>query len=233
MHIIFIIQVEMTTLESYLTEEAIILQAKKVQRKKSHGIDGISAKEAVKIAQAEYSYINEEVLHGTYKPSPILNVSIPKENGNTRIIGSATVRDRIIQGCIHNYLSDELDDDMSKDSFGFRNECNCQKAVMRITEIIKAGYGWVISIDLKDCFTHLDKYLILWLLQDAGIDKNIIKDISNIINNKYVGKDGIEDVGGCPQGSNVSPILCNLVLNQLDQILEERKHPFVRYADDI
>lgn len=223
----------MTALESYFDKETVINQAKRVQRKKSHGIDGVSAKDAMKIAEADYSSINHEICNGTYKPSPILKISIPKDNGKTRIIGSATTRDRIVQGCINHYLGEMLDKDMSVDSFGFRQERNCQLAVMRVVEIIEAGYEWIISIDLKDCFTHLDKYLILWLLQDADIDKNIIRSISNVINNKYISQEGVDDVVGCPQGSNISPTLCNLVLNQLDQLLIERNHPFVRYADDI
>lgn len=223
----------MKTVESYFDEEAIIKQAKRVRRKKSHGIDGISAKEAVCIAETQHSSIKEGVLTVSYKPSPILKITIPKGNGKERIIGSANTIDRIVQGCIHNYLYDVLDESMSDSSYGFRNNRNCQMAVLDVVDIIKAGYEWVISIDLKDCFTNLDKDVILWLLRNTVVDERIIKNVNKIISNTYVNGNLLETVQGCPQGSNISPDLCNLVLNQLDVKLEERNHPFVRYADDI
>ena len=232
-HYLYMPMVAMTTVDSYFNRESVLNQAKKVKRKRSHGIDGISAKEALKIAEKEYSSIKTEVLNGTYQPDYILKVNIPKGNGKVRTIGNANTRDRIVQGCIHNYLYDVLDSEMSNNNFGFRNNHNCQMAVLRVIDIIQEGYEWIISIDLMDCFTNLNKHLILWLLHNVNVDNRIINSINNIISNKYINGDIIEPVKGCPQGSNISPDLCNMVLNQLDKVLEERGHPFVRYADDI
>lgn len=223
----------MTTIKSYISRDIILKQAKKVRRKKSCGIDGVPAKEAVNIAVMEYPSIIKEVTSGEYRPSYIKKILIPKGNGKVRIIGSATVIDRIIQGCIHNYLYEKIDDKMSENSFGFRNGYNCQMAVLKVKEHIANGYEWIISIDLKDCFNNLDKDLMLWLLKNEGVDEITIKIINKIISNKYVYKNNIEPVKGCPQGSNISPDLCNLVLNQLDEMVNKRNHPFVRYADDI
>lgn len=223
----------MTEVEAYFTNDEILRQAKKVKRKNSHGIDGVSAKDAIAIAENKYLSIRDEVLCGKYNPSPVLKILIPKGNGKFREIGSANTLDRIIQGCIHNYIYHMVDTEMSGSSFGFRENCNCQMAVLRAVKIIKAGYEWVISIDIKDCFNNLDKYLILWLLRNVGVNDKIIRDINNIISNNYVYKGNQEPMHGCPQGSNLSPDLCNLVLNLLDKRLEEREHPFIRYADDI
>ncbi len=108
-HYLYMPMVAMTTVDSYFNRESVLNQAKKVKRKRSHGIDGISAKEALKIAEKEYSSIKTEVLNGTYQPDYILKVNIPKGNGKVRTIGNANTKDRIVQGCIHNYLYDVLD----------------------------------------------------------------------------------------------------------------------------
>lgn len=214
-------------------KESLIAQAKKVKKKSSSGIDGVSAKEAVSVANNEHKSMIEEILNGHYQPMPIIKVEIPKADGRMRTIGSASARDRIIQGCIAEYLNKQLDEKMSKTSFGFRTDKNCHMAIKKMIETVEAGYGWIISLDLQECFNHIDHDRILWLLRQNGINNNIIKDINNIINNHYSCKSQLQQVQGCPQGSNVSPIICNLVLNELDMRLEEQGHPFIRYADDI
>lgn len=173
------------------------------------------------------------ILTGNYKVSAVRKVDIPKPNGGTRMLGIPTVKDRFIQQAIHQELNRYYEPYFSENSYGFRVGRNAHQAILKASEYIKEGKEWIVDIDLEKFFDKINHDRLMQRLSKGIGDKRLLKLI-----NAYL-KAGIMEGGlmeqriaGTPQGSPLSPLLSNIVLDELDRELERRGHSFCRYADD-
>lgn len=177
--------------------------------------------------------LRESILTGNYKVSAVRKVDIPKPNGGTRMLGIPTVKDRFIQQAIHQELNRHYEPYFSENSYGFRLGRNAHQAILKASEYIKEGKEWIVDIDLEKFFDKINHDRLMQRLSKGIGDKRLLKLI-----NAYL-KAGIMEGGlmeqrisGTPQGSPLSPLLSNIVLDELDRELERRGHSFCRYADD-
>lgn len=223
------------SLEEIFTKERMLESAYKVRRKKSAGVDGISAKRAVEIVENNYSTLFNEIITGKYKPKAVKVIHIPKQGtvAETRPIAIGTACDRIIQNTMVTAIQDEFDKNMSDYSFGFRKERNCIQAVNTLVELIKSGYAYIVKLDMTGCFNHLNHDRILYLLRKV-LPAEDMKLINAFLKVELVEQNSRKrNYIGAPQGSALSPLYANLILSVVDIELEKRNHPFIRYADDI
>ena len=200
------------------------------------GIDGMSVTELPEFLRENWPRLKEQLFAGTYKPQPVRRVEIPKTGGGTRKLGIPTVVDRFVQQAVLQVLQvlqKRWDPTFSEFSFGFRPGRSAHQAVMRAQEYIQQGYGWVVDIDLEKFFDRVNHDVLMARVAKRVSDKRILKLIRGFLNSGVM-ENGL--VGpteeGTPQGGPLSPLLSNLLLDELDQELEQRGHRFVRYADD-
>lgn len=206
---------------------------KVTQNKGSQGVDGVSTPELKSQISDEWENIRCQLLLGTYHPSPIRRAEIPKPAGGTRRLGIPTVMDRLIQQSINLYLQRIYDPTFSEHSYGFRPKRRAHDAVRKAKQYINEGYTWVVDIDLQKFFDKVNHDRLMRTLSCRIEDKRVLRLIR-----KYL-QAGIMENGcvrpnetGTPQGSPLSPLLSNIVLDELDKELEKRGIRFVRYADD-
>ena len=197
------------------------------------GVDGMPVEALEKHMEAHWGSIRAKLEAGTYQPSPVRRVEIPKATGGVRLIGIPTVQDRVIQQAIHQMLSQEYEARFSERSYGFRPNRSCHDAVREAQRQIEEGYKWVVDIDLAKFFDTVNHDRLMSRLKRDGIDRRLLKLIngylkSGVLINGVV----VETEEGTPQGGPLSPLLSNIVLDELDWELEKRGHRFVRYADD-
>lgn len=225
----------MTNLLDKILDRQNMYQAPKrvYSNKGAAGVDGITVDEIDKYIRENWQEIKVEIKERRYKPQPVLRVEIPKPNGGTRQLGIPTVMDRIIQQGIVQILSPIVDREFSEYSYGFRTGRNCEMAIIKLLEYFNDGYLWVVDIDLEKFFDTVPQDKLMSLLH------NIIKDPDTESLIRRFLQAGIMDKGkylpsetGTPQGGNLSPLLSNIMLNELDKELESRGLNFVRYADD-
>jgi group II intron reverse transcriptase/maturase len=197
------------------------------------GIDGMTVEELPDHLRKHWEGIRAKLDRGSYVPSPVKRIEIPKPNGGVRQLGIPTVLDRLIQQAIHQVLSPIFEPTFSPHSYGFRPGRSAHDAVKAAREYIETGYSWVVDIDLERFFDTVNHDRLMAKLKDVISDKRVLKLV-----NAYL-KAGVMENGmmqateeGTPQGSPLSPLLSNIVLTELDKKLEERGHCFVRYADD-
>lgn len=222
-------------LDRILSRENMTKALKRVTSNKgSSGIDGMKVDELQPFLIDQWAFIKAELLDGTYKPSPVKRVEIPKPDGRQRMLGIPTVLDRLIQQAISQVLTEVYDKTFSDSSFGFRPQRSAHQAVTRAKEYLNTGYRVVVEIDLEKFFDKVNHDRLMTTLSRRITDKRLLKLVR-----KYL-TTGIMDNGivssrseGTPQGSPLSPILSNIVLDELDKELEHRGHKFVRYADDL
>ena len=208
--------------------------AKKVQNKKSAGVDGITAKEAMRTIKDNYDVIYKALTSNCYNPNKVLLNEIPKSNGKKRPIAIATVTDRTIQGCLNNALYPLFEEEMSPNSYGFIKGRNCMMAVDKIKTYYESDYRYAVKIDLSGCFNHISQDRILYKLRQKIDDPRLMRLINKYLKIVYITCDGeYKSFMGCPQGSPLSPLFANIVLTDLDKEFERRGYAFVRYADDI
>lgn len=227
---------ESITLERILGKDNLTKSFKKVVGNKgSAGVDNMEPKDFEGYIRENPGLISTSVLNGTYRPKPIKRVYIPKDNGEKRPLGIPTVTDRFVQQAVALVLSEEYEKVFSDNSFGFRPNRSCNKAVTRAIEYINSGLEWVIDLDLSKFFDTVNHSKLLQLLSDKIKDGRVISLIHKFLKAPICedGKVSKKNTIGTPQGGVISPILANILLNELDQLLDGRGIKFVRYADDM
>ncbi|NND93934.1 MAG: group II intron reverse transcriptase/maturase [Flavobacteriales bacterium] len=199
----------------------------------SSGIDGMSVDDLKCYLQGHWTEIKGALLRGDYYPQLVRQVEIPKPNGGVRLLGIPTVMDRLLQQAIHQVLEPIFDPTFSDNSYGFRPNCSARKAVKQAKEYVRSGGRWIVNVDLSKFFDEVDHDRLLSKLRIKIADRRVIHLIERYLR-VGVMNNGIEQrrEKGTPQGSPLSPLLSNIVLDELDKELEKRKHQFVRYADD-
>ena len=221
-------------MEQILSRENMLLAYKKVKANKgAGGIDNISIDEIDEYLKENWEDIKERIRKRKYKPQPVLRVEIPKPNGGVRKLGIPTLMDRIIEQAIVQVITPIVEPHFSEYSYGFRPGRRAQQAVIKLLEYLNDGYIYVVDIDLEKFFDNVpqDKLMTLVgkIIKDPDTESLIAKYLKAGVmeKGKYV-----ETNRGTPQGGNLSPILSNIMLNELDKELEARGLHFVRYADD-
>src|SRR5436853_4792991 len=199
--------------------------------KGSAGIDGRTVDELPDYR--ELVVIRQQLLGGTYTPQPVKRVEIPKPDGGVRKLGIPTVVDRFVQQAVMQVLQKHWDPTFSESSFGFRPGRSTHQAVGQAQQYMAAGYGWVVDLDLEKFFDRVTHDKLMGQIAKRIRDKRLLKRIRAFLN-AGVMENGLvsPSVEGTPQGGPLSPLLSNLVLDELDRELERRGHRYVRYADD-
>lgn len=197
------------------------------------GIDGMTVAELPDHLQKHWEGIRAKLDRGSYVPSPVKRIEIPKPNGGVRQLGIPTVLDRFIQQAVHQRLSPIFEPTFSRHSYGFRPGRSAHDAVKAAREYIETGNSWVVDIDLERFFDTVNHDRLMAKLKDVISDKRVLK-LVNVYLKAGVMENGMMQATeeGTPQGSPLSPLLSNIVLTELDKKLEERGHSFVRYVDD-
>ncbi len=221
-------------LDEILSKENMTRAYKSVcANKGSAGIDGISTEEILLYVKENWDNIKSQIQTRSYRPQPVKQVEIPKPNGGKRKLGIPTVMDRIIQQAIVQKLTPICEPYFSEASYGFRPGRSCEMAIVKVLEYINDGYEWIVDIDLEKFFDNVpqDKLMsyVHIIINDGDTESLIRKYLQAGVMNK--GKYE-ETKLGTPQGGNLSPLLSNIMLNQLDKELEARNLHFTRYADD-
>lgn len=221
-------------MEKILDKDNMNEAIRRVKKKKgSHGIDGLTIDELQEYLKEHGEQLRKDILEGGYTPNPVRRAEIPKEDGKKRKLGIPTVIDRVIQQSITQVLSPIFERTFSENSFGFRPKRSCHGALKRCQEYINAGYKWAVDIDLASYFDTVNHDKLIGLIYKEVKDIRVINLIrkylqSGVMENGVV----IETDEGVPQGGNLSPLLSNIMLNELDKELTKRGLKFVRYADD-
>jgi RNA-directed DNA polymerase len=199
----------------------------------SPGIDGMTVDELPGYLEQHWPTIREQLMSGTYEPKPVKRVEIPKPDGGVRKLGIPTVLDRFVQQAVQQVLQQQWDPTFSEHSYGFRPGRSTQQAVAQAQQYIAEGYGWCVDFDLEKFFDRVNHDKMMGAIAKRVGDKRLLKLIRAFLN-AGVMEDGLvsPSVEGTPQGGPLSPLLSNLVLDELDRELERRGHRFVRYADD-
>ena len=204
-----------------------------VRNKGSHGIDGMTVAQLKSYLQGNWVEVRSRLLAGTYKPSAVRRVEIPKPDGGIRLLGIPTVLDRMIQQAIAQVLNGVFDHTFSEHSYGFRRGRSAHDAVTAALEHISDGYRVVVDMDLEKFFDRVNHDKLMSLIARRVGDKRLLKLIRAYLESGIM-INGLEVISeeGVPQGGNLSPLLSNIMLDELDKELERRGHRFVRYADD-
>jgi RNA-directed DNA polymerase len=197
------------------------------------GMDGMEVGQLRKYLQGHWAGIKEQIHKGTYEPKPVRRVDIPKPGGGTRMLGIPTVVDRLIQQAIHQVLSPIWEEQFSAHSYGFRPGRSAAQAVKTAQSYVNTGKRWVVDMDLEKFFDRVNHDVLMARVGRRVKDGRMLKLIRSYLQSGIM-EDGIERVReeGTPQGGPLSPLLSNILLDDLDKELEKRGHSFCRYADD-
>jgi len=204
-----------------------------VSNKGSKGVDGITTQELHDYMQENWSRIAEEITNGYYYPQAVLGIEIPKTSGGKRLLGIPTVIDRVVQQAVHQVLQPMYDYEFSDFSYGFRKGRNAHQAVLQSLSYINQGYQDILDLDLKSFFDIVNHDYLMSLLNRKIKDRMLMKLIRRFLqSDMMIGGLSQHRTQGTPQGSPLSPLLSNIILNQLDKEMIKRGLRFVRYADD-
>lgn len=197
------------------------------------GIDGVPVEELKAHLKEHKDELRTQIRRRKYQPSPALRVEIPKEDGKMRKLGIPTVVDRVVQQAITQKLSPIFEKQFSEYSYGFRPGRNCEMAMTQALEYINRGYGWLVDIDLERFFDTVHHDKLMRIISHTIKDGDVISLIRKyLVSGVMIGGKYEKTSMGTPQGGNLSPLLSNIMLNELDKELETRGLRFVRYADD-
>ena len=204
-----------------------------LSNKGSGSVDNMGLDELLPYLKSHGEVLRASILNGRYKPNPVLRVEIPKDNGKKRPLGIPTLVDRVVQQSLLQVLSSIYEPQFSAGSYGFRPNRSAHDALLRSKELVNQGYTFCVDLDLEKFFDTVNHSFLLRLLSFTIKDGRVISLIHKYLKSGVM-VDGIvqESHVGTPQGGPLSPLLSNIVLNELDKELEKRGHPFVRYADD-
>ena len=217
-----------------LTRENLQRAFKRVRANKgAAGVDGLDIDQTVVHLRTAWPAIREQLLRGTYRPSPVRRVTIPKPDGGERELGIPTVTDRLIQQALLQVLQPILDPTFSEHSYGFRPGRSAHDAVLAAQSYVQSGRRIVVDVDLEKFFDRVNHDILIDRLQKRIGDAGVIRLIRAYLNSGIMG-DGVvqKRTMGTPQGGPLSPLLANVLLDEVDKELERRGHCFVRYADD-
>src|SRR5271167_2848143 len=226
--------IEEQVMEEVCERENCLQALKRVKANKgSPGMDGMTVGELSGYLLEHWPAIREQLLAGTYKPQPVKRVEIPKPDGGVRQLGIPTVLDRMVQQAVMQVLQGRWDAEFSEHSHGFRPGRSAHQAVAKAQKYIAEGRRWVVDLDREKFFDRVNHDKLMAAVARRVADKRMLKLIrafltAGVMENGLVGP--VDE--GTPQGGPLSPLLSNLVLDELDRELERRKHCFVRYADD-
>lgn len=221
-------------LEKIVSNDNLNEAYKRVKRNKgSYGIDKMGVDELLTYLKENATELKQSILNGSYKPTPVRRVEIPKLDGKKRPLGIPTVVDRVIQQAIAQVLSPIFEEKFSDNSFGFRPNRSAKQAVLKCKEYMDNGYRWAVDIDLEKYFDTVNHDKLIGLIYKEVKDMRVITLIRSYLN-AGVMINGVTNATteGVPQGGNLSPLLSNIMLNELDKELDRRGLHFCRYADD-
>ena len=221
-------------LEKVLERDNMLLALKRViSNKGSHGVDGMKIDELREHIKKHWHTIKTKLLETKYNPSPVRRVEIPKPDGGVRLLGIPTVQDRLIQQAIAQVLSKIYEPSFSENSFGFRPRRGAKDAIMKSKQYINEGNRWVIDMDLEKFFDKVNHDILMNKLEKKITDKRLLSLIRKYLKSGIlINGVSIASEEGTPQGGPLSPLLANIMLDELDKELENRGDKFCRYADD-
>lgn len=221
-------------LEIMLSQENLTQACKQVKRNKgASGVDGMEVSQLEEYLEKHLEELKEQIRTRKYKPQPVRRVEIPKTNGGKRELGIPTVVDRFIQQAIAQVLSPIYEPIFHDNSYGFRPNRCCEQAIIRALEYMNDGFQWVVDIDLEKFFDRVNQDKLITLLMKHVKNGEIISLIRKyLVSGVMIEDEYKESTIGTPQGGNISPLLSNVILNELDKEMEARNLRFVRYADD-
>ena len=221
-------------LERILSGSNLRRALRQVERNKgSAGVDRMSVKKLRQYLKEHWHQLRDSLLSGSYRPSPVLRVEIPKAGGGERFLGIPTVIDRFIQQAIMQVLQPLWEPTFSSYSYGFRLGLSAHHAVCQAQRYIRQGYIWVVDLDIEKFFDNVNHDLLMRRVREKVSDRRVLRLINLYLRSGVViGDVQHETPEGTPQGSPLSPLLANVLLDSLDKELEKRGHRFVRYADD-
>jgi group II intron reverse transcriptase/maturase len=221
-------------MEQVVARGNMLAALKRVERNGgAPGIDGIPTERLRDQIRAEWPRIREELLAGTYRPMPVRRVEIPKPGGGKRLLGIPTAMDRLIQQALLQVLTPIFDPQFSEASYGFRPGKRAHDAVRKARQYVEEGYEWAVDLDIEKFFDRVNHDILMARVARKVTDKRVLTLIrrylaAGVMVNGVV----METAEGTPQGGPLSPLLANILLDDLDKELEKRGHKFVRYADD-
>jgi len=218
-----------------LTSDNLRTAWKRVKANKgAPGIDGIILEDFPAYLRAHWEAIRGQLETGRYRPSAVRRVEIPKEDGSKRLLGFPTIMDRVIQQAIAQVLTPIFDPRFSESSFGFRPGRNAHQAIRQVQRHVKDGYAMAVDIDLAKFFDTVNHDVLMKIIGRTIRDKALLNLIGRYLRAGVLVGEHVEpsDIG-TPQGGPLSPLLANILLNELDHELERRGHRFARYADDM
>jgi group II intron reverse transcriptase/maturase len=226
----------MTTLMEAVVERENLWRAyaRVMRNKGAAGVDKMPVADLKAHLQVNWPRIREELLAGRYQPSAVLTVSIPKPGGKgERLLGIPTVTDRLIQQALHQVLSPIFDPEFSESSFGFRPGRHARQAVQQARRYVGEGRRWAVDLDLEKFFDRINHDILMSRVARRVRDQRVLRLIRRYLEAGMMSGGVIEARRqGTPQGGPLSPLLSNILLDELDQELERRGHCFCRYADD-
>lgn len=224
----------MELLEKILDDKNLFNVYEQVYKNKgASGIDNVTVDELGYYMYQHKEEIKEQIRGLKYKPSPVRRVEIPKDNGKKRNLGIPTVVDRLIQQAMVQVLSPIFEQQFSENSYGFRPNRCCEQAVIKVLEFFNDGYDWIIDIDLQAFFDNVNQDKLIGIIRRTIKDGRVVSLIRKyLVSGVMINGVCLPTKVGTPQGGNLSPLLSNIMLNELDKELDKRGLRFVRYADD-
>lgn len=198
------------------------------------GVDGMKTEELQGWLAGNLHHLRQQLLSGLYAPQAVRGVQIPKPQGGKRLLGIPTAKDRLVQQAIQQVLSQQYERTFSENSYGFRRGKSAHQALKKAAGYVARGKSYVIDLDLEKFFDEVNHHRLLWLLSTRIGDGRVVGLIHRYLQAGMMQGGLVEQrIKGTPQGSPLSPLLSNIVLDELDKELERRGHCYVRYADDV